>query len=97
MDSTKTYRIVSIERSDTLYDRLEMIVKCDSLSVKDSLAKPALPKAADSLSKVGLSRVVDSLVNPSLVNKQGMRVVHPSRVHSKGKPAGNLKHTTEDL
>lgn len=97
VDSTKTYRIVSIERSDTLYDRLEMIVKCDSLSVKDSLFKPALPKAADSLSKVGLPRVVDSLVNPSLVNKQEMRVVHPSRVHSKGKPAGNLKHTTEDL
>lgn len=31
------YRLVSIERSDTIYDRIRMIVKSDTLSVNDTL------------------------------------------------------------
>lgn len=31
------YRLVSIERSDTIYDRIRMIVKSDTLSVTDTL------------------------------------------------------------
>ena len=48
------YRIQSIERADTIYDRLRMVV-LDSLSVKDSV--PQL----DSFSLKGTLAVVDSL------------------------------------
>lgn len=55
LDSCKVYRLVPIETADTLYDRIEMIVRADSLTVKDSLAldkvepltetvKPRIPK-----------------------------------------------------
>ena len=37
VDSAKIYRIVAIETADTLYDRLRMIVKNDSLFVADSI------------------------------------------------------------
>lgn len=36
-DSLMVYRLVAIETADTLYDRLEMIVRADSLSVCDTL------------------------------------------------------------
>lgn len=36
-DSTATYKIMPIERADTIYDRIEMIIRVDSLSVADSL------------------------------------------------------------
>ena len=36
-DSLMVYRLVAIETADTLYDRLEMIVRTDSLSVCDTL------------------------------------------------------------
>lgn len=36
-DSTATYKIIPIERADTIYDRIEMIIRVDSLSVADSL------------------------------------------------------------
>jgi hypothetical protein len=36
-DSTATYKIMPIERADTIYDRIEMIIRVDSLSVTDSL------------------------------------------------------------
>ena len=45
-DSLKVYRLVAIERADTLYDRLEMIIRSDSLSVCDTV--PVL----DTLSEV---------------------------------------------
>ena len=37
VDSSKTYRLVAIERADTLYDRLEMIIQSDTLSVCDTV------------------------------------------------------------
>ena len=36
-DSILVYTLVPIETSDTLYDRLEMIVKTDSLGICDSI------------------------------------------------------------
>ena len=46
MDSLAVYRLVAIETADTLYDRLEMIIRTDTLSVCDTL--PVL----DTISKV---------------------------------------------
>lgn len=37
-DTLYIYRLIPIETSDTLYDRIEMIVRTDSLSVNDTLA-----------------------------------------------------------
>lgn len=37
-DTLLVYRLIPIETSDTLYDRIEMIVRTDSLSVNDTLA-----------------------------------------------------------
>ncbi len=55
MDSaTRMYRLSSIERGDTLYDRIRMII-VDSLSVADSLA------LADSLAVADSLVVADSL------------------------------------
>lgn len=48
------YRLKSIERSDTIYDRIRMIIR-DSLSVKDSLSGLDSLEVADSL------EVVDSI------------------------------------
>jgi hypothetical protein len=36
-DSLKVYRLVAIERADMLYDRLQMIIRSDSLSVCDTV------------------------------------------------------------
>ena len=36
-DSLLVYRLIPIERADTLYDRLEMIIRSDSLSVCDTV------------------------------------------------------------
>ncbi len=60
-DSTLMYRLVSIERGDTLYDRIRMII-VDSLAVSDSLA------AKDSLA------VKDSLVVKDIpIRNDGIR------------------------
>ena len=34
MDSLRTYRLVPIETKDTLYDKLRMVVKSDTLEVE---------------------------------------------------------------
>ena len=42
------YRLVPIERADTLYDRLEMIIVSDSLSLRDTI-QAFDPPASDTL------------------------------------------------
>lgn len=51
-DSFQVYRLVAIERADTLYDRLEMIVRSDTLSVVDTIANVDSVAKVDSISKV---------------------------------------------
>ena len=51
-DSFQVYRLVAIERADTLYDRLEMIVRSDTLSVVDTVANVDSVAKVDSISKV---------------------------------------------
>ena len=48
-DSTATYKIMPIERADTIYDRIEMIIRIDSLSVADSLPMADSIMIADTL------------------------------------------------
>ena len=49
-DSLRVYRLVAIERADTLYDRLQMIIQsdtlsvCDTVPVSDTVAKVDLPE-----------------------------------------------------
>ena len=50
-DSTLMYRLVSIERGDTLFDGLRIVLK-DSLNVTDSIPAKDTLMAADSMSKV---------------------------------------------
>jgi hypothetical protein len=37
LDSCRVYKLIPIETADTLYDRIEMIIRVDSLAVVDSL------------------------------------------------------------
>lgn len=61
------YRLVSIERKDTIYDRLRMVV-LDSLSVADSVA------VCDSLSVADSTDVVDSTLMEKLsVSKKSLK------------------------
>ena len=46
-DSCKVYKLIPIETADTLYDRIEMIVRADSLAVADSLVSGDTPTTAD--------------------------------------------------
>lgn len=43
-DSLLVYRLMPIETADTLYDRLEMIVRTDTLAVTETLETPSLEK-----------------------------------------------------
>lgn len=66
LDSCKVYRLIPVETSDTLYDRIEMIVRVDSLAVSDSLAP------VDSMGLDDRLPVIDSLpvkeMKPGMVN-----------------------------
>lgn len=73
-DSMLVYRLVPIERADTLYDRLEMIIRTDSLNVCDSVP------VTDSLKLDDLSEKIDSAEvkkTPSLKNIKDRKVVMP--------------------
>lgn len=59
-DSLLVYRLMPIETADTLYDRLEMIVRTDSLNVCDSI--PVLDTLA----------VTETLETPSLEKKEAV-------------------------
>ena len=57
-DSLMVYRLVAIERADTLYDRLEMIIQSDSLSVRDTLPLPdTLASKNDTVAKPSLEEL----------------------------------------
>jgi hypothetical protein len=56
-DSMLIYRLVPIERADTLYDRLEMIVRADSLSVCDSVPVTDSLKLDDQPEKIDSAAV----------------------------------------
>lgn len=73
-DSMFIYRLVPIERADTLYDRLEMIIRADSLGVCDSV--PVM----DSLNRDDQPEKIDSAevkVTPSLKDIKDRKVVMP--------------------
>ena len=55
------YRLKSIERADTIYDRIRMIIR-DSLSIKDSLAFKDSLAVADSLAAADSIALIDSVV-----------------------------------
>lgn len=62
-DSFRVYRLVPLERADTLYDRLRMIIR-DSLEVTDTLA------VTDSMSVADTIAVADTLVKRKILNNR---------------------------
>lgn len=60
-DSFRVYRLVPIERADTLYDRIRMIIR-DSLSVADTLMSADSVAVKDSLAVSDTSAADDSIV-----------------------------------
>lgn len=62
-DSFRVYRLVPIERADTIYDRIRMIIR-DSLAVSDTLSMPDSLAVGDSLSVADSVTVKDS-ISPS--------------------------------
>ncbi len=88
MDSaTRMYRLSSIERADTLYDRIRMIIVdslgvVDSLALADSLAVADSLAAADSLKKI---KAADSLRFDSLRRRVPKAKFSPVKMDSSGK------------
>jgi hypothetical protein len=67
LDSCKVYKLIPIETADTLYDRIEMIIRNDSLVVtevlvKDSLAVKEIDEGNDTL-KTRVPRRLNPLVS----------------------------------
>lgn len=60
-DSFRVYRLVPIERADTLYDRIRMIIR-DSLAVSDSLSVTDSLSVKDSLNVADAVTVKDSII-----------------------------------
>ena len=60
------YRLKSIERSDTIYDRIRMII-LDSLSVKDSLPCLDSLAVADTLARIDSIAVADSVIDNTIL------------------------------
>ena len=60
-DSFRVYRLVPIERADTLYDRIRMIIR-DSLAVSDSLSVTDSLSVEDSLNVADAVTVKDSII-----------------------------------
>ena len=62
-DSLQVYRLVAIERADTLYDRLQMIVPsdstdvCDTIPVKDSVVVPEIKEPVPAKEKTTFKRL----------------------------------------
>lgn len=73
-DSMLVYRLVPIERADTLYDRLEMIIRTDSLNVCDSVPVTDSLKLDDQSEKIDSAEVKKT---PSLKNIKDRKVVMP--------------------
>lgn len=79
-DSFRVYRLKPIERADTLYDRIRMIIR-DSLAVDDTLAQ------ADSLALADSLAVTDSItVADSLAVEMGTMTQHSSIRIDDGRP-----------
>jgi hypothetical protein len=60
------YRLKSIERSDTIYDRIRMII-LDSLSVKDSLPCLDSLAVADTLARIDSIAAADSVIDNTVL------------------------------
>ena len=60
-DSFRVYRLVPIERADTLYDRIRMIIR-DSLAVSDNLSVTDSLSVEDSLNVADAVTVKDSII-----------------------------------
>lgn len=73
-DSMLVYRLVPIERADTLYDRLEMIIRTDSLNVCDTVPVTDSLKLDDQSEKIDSAEVKKT---PSLKNIKDRKVVMP--------------------
>lgn len=86
-DSFRVYRLVPIERADTLYDRIRMIIR-DFLAVSDSLSVTDSLSVEDSLNVADAVTVKDSII-PSRPVKVIDRLV-PGR-----QPAPILRDTVQ--
>lgn len=63
------YRLLSVETSDTLYDRIRMIIRADSLELADTLPQPdTLLESADS-SGNNISRVSGKMMKEMAIRK----------------------------
>ena len=67
-DSLKVYRLVAIERADTLYDRLEMIIRSDSISVCDTVPALDTVSVVETASEKDLETVSEK--EPEIVPKK---------------------------
>ena len=84
LDTCKVYRLIPIETADTLYDRIEMIIKSDTLAVNDSVEmvkidslELAKPMKLDQITGLQGARTIKSLpknFTPKLSDSTSMRV-----------------------
>ena len=92
-DSLLVYRLVAIERADTLYDRLEMIIQSDSLSVCDTLPLPdTLASTKDTVATSSieeLKRKMEEMKNSSPVKRLVRGAIQKDSVEKRS----NLKST----
>lgn len=76
LDSCKVYKLVSVETADTLYDRIEMIVRADSLSVKDSMVTDKVEPLNDAPAEEDTVKVrIPKRFIPLMSDTTSMRVV----------------------
>lgn len=60
-DTAGFYRFSSIERADTVYDRLEMVVRADTLAVSDSVVSDGAIATHDAIVRNGKAAPVDTV------------------------------------
>lgn len=78
-DTTGFYRFSSFERADTIYDRLEMIVRADTLALGDSLAETVIPAEPQQMEKQENPEIHDELkVLDNVENRDKARPVRSS-------------------
>ena len=94
LDSCRVYKLVPIETADTLYDRIEMIVKVDSLAVVDSLVVGDTLAVKDSIPvKEPVEEPVAEQVKKSV--KDRMKPVAPRKSIPRVPDTASLRVTTD--
>ena len=90
-DSFKVYRIVPIERADTLFDRLRMIVPADSVHV-DSMKVDSMK-----VDSIAVEKVVEKVIEKEVVSSKPQDVVELNkRPASRSGMRNLLKHSKLD-